>query len=99
MLVRSVRPHGHFRWNNQDGFLCDVLWRERVGVFAEDDRRFTIQSAPVPIAVVDSQNLRITLLLDPAMDSLPLPRSHGRGSKERRAQLADALPRFARPPD
>ncbi len=59
MLVRSVRPHGHFRWNKYDVFLSEVLWGERVGLLAEDDRWFTIYFAHVPIARFDSQQLRV----------------------------------------
>lgn len=59
MLVRSVRPHGHFRWKKQDVFLSEVLWGESVGLLAEDDRWFTIYFAQLPIARFDSQQLRV----------------------------------------
>jgi transposase InsO family protein len=67
MLVRSVRPHGHFRWNKSDVFLSEVLWGERVGLLAEDDRWFTIYFAQLPLARFDSRKLRVT----------PLPATEG----------------------
>ena len=62
MLVRSVRPHGHFRWKKYDVFLSEVLWGERVGLLPEDDRWFTIYFAQLPIARFDSQKLQVTPL-------------------------------------
>src|SRR6266567_1016688 len=59
MLVRSVRPHGHFRWKKDDVFLSEVLWGERVGLLPEDDRWFTIYFAQLPLARFDSQKLRV----------------------------------------
>ena len=57
MLVRSVRSRGHFRWKKDDVFLSEVLWGERVGLLAEDERWFTIYFAQFPIARFDSQQL------------------------------------------
>ncbi len=58
MLVRSVRRRGHFRWKKKhDVFLSEVLWGERVGLLAEDDRWFTIFFAQLPVARFDSQQL------------------------------------------
>jgi len=65
MLVRSVRPHGHFRWNQHDVFLSEVLWGERVGLLPEDDRWFTIYFAQLPMARFDSQKLQV----------MPLPKA------------------------
>ena len=65
MLVRSVRPHGHFRWNQHDVFLSEVLWGERVGLLPEDDRWFTIYFAQLPLARFDSQKLQV----------MPLPKA------------------------
>ena len=62
MLVRSVRPHGHFRWKKDDVFLSEVLWGERVGLMPEDDRWFTIYFAQLPLARFDSHKLRVTPL-------------------------------------
>jgi transposase InsO family protein len=63
MVVRSVRPHGHFRWKNKhDVHLSEVLWGERVGLLPEDDRWFTIYFAQVPIARFDSRMLRVVPL-------------------------------------
>ncbi len=63
MLVRSVRPHGHFRWKKYDVFLSEVLWGERVGLLPEDDRWFTIYFAQLPLARFDSRKLQVTPLL------------------------------------
>jgi putative transposase len=57
MLVRSVRPHGNFRWKKYDVFLSEVLWGENIGLLAEDDRWFTIYFAEVPLARFDSEEL------------------------------------------
>src|SRR5260370_6177553 len=62
MLVRSVRPHGHFRWKKCDVFLSEVLWGERVGLLPEDDRWFTIYFAQLPLARFDSHKLHGTSL-------------------------------------
>src|SRR5712671_5196885 len=63
MVVRSVRHQGIFRWKKQDVFLSEVLWGERVGLLQEDDRWFTVYFAQHPIAVFDSQQLRVAPLL------------------------------------
>ncbi|MGB8494397.1 MAG: helix-turn-helix domain-containing protein [Candidatus Acidiferrum sp.] len=63
MLVRSVRPHGHFRWKQHDVFLSEVLWGENVGLLPDDDRWFTIYFAHLPLARFDSQRLRVTPLM------------------------------------
>jgi putative transposase len=57
MLVRSVRPHGNFRWNHRDVFLSEVFWGERIGLLPEDDRWFTIYFAEIPVARFDSKKL------------------------------------------
>ncbi len=67
MLVRSVRPKGHFRWKKHDVFLSEVLWGEQVGLLPEDDRCFTIYFAHLPLARFDSQKRRV----------LPLPQTEG----------------------
>jgi len=67
MLVRSVRPKGHFRWKKHDVFLSEVLWGESVGLWAEDDRWFTIYFAQRPLARFDSRKLQVT----------PLPKREG----------------------
>lgn len=63
MLVRSVRPHGHFRWKKHDVFLSEVLWGEQVGLLPEDDRWFTIYFAQLPLARFDSRKLQVMPLL------------------------------------
>jgi putative transposase len=62
MLVRSVRPHGQFRWKKQGVFLSEVFWGERVGLLPEDDRYFTIYFAQCPLARFDSLKLLVTPL-------------------------------------
>jgi transposase InsO family protein len=57
MQVRSVKHQGQFRWKKQDVFLSEVLWGERVGLLAIDDRWFTIYFAQVPLALFDSKLL------------------------------------------
>lgn len=66
MLVRSVRPHGHFRWKKHDVFLSEVLWGEQVGLLPQDDHCFTIYFAQLPLARFDSQKLRVMPLLNRA---------------------------------
>lgn len=62
MLVRSVRPHGNFRWKHHDIFLSEVLWGENVGLLPEDDRWFTTYFAQLPLARFDSRKLQVTPL-------------------------------------
>ena len=49
MLVRSVRPGGHFRWQKHEVFLSEVLWDERVGLLPVDHRWFTTYFAQFPL--------------------------------------------------
>lgn len=64
MAVRKVQQHGHFRWNKQEVFVSEVLWGERIGLLAEDDRWFTIYFARFPIARLDSRHSRLAPLLE-----------------------------------
>jgi hypothetical protein len=86
MLMRSVRPHGHFRWKQHDVFLSEVLWGENVGLLPEDDRWLTIYFAHLPLARFDSQKLRVTPLPKTASDTTvgegdasPSPTAHTHG--------------------
>lgn len=81
MLVRSVRPHGHFRWKHHDVFLSEVLWGENVGLLQEDDRWFTIYFAQYPIARFDKQKLRAT----------PLPKTGTRTTTEEGATAPSSV--------
>jgi len=74
MLVRSVRPHGHFRWKQHDVFLSEVLWGENLGLLPEDDRWFTIYFAQLPLARFDSQKLCVTPLLKTRSQTTTLTR-------------------------
>jgi transposase InsO family protein len=82
MLMRSVRRKGHFRWKKDDVFLSEVLWGERIGLLQEDDRWFTVYFAQHPIALFDSQQLRVAPLLTNAKleggegDASPSPPSN-----------------------
>ena len=62
MRTRSIRRRGHFRWEQHEVFLSEVLWGERVGFLQLDQRWFTIYFAQYPIARFDSQELRVTPL-------------------------------------
>jgi hypothetical protein len=42
MLVRRVRGRGHFRWKQDEVFLSEVLWGERVELLRENERWFTV---------------------------------------------------------
>src|SRR6476660_21819 len=81
MLVRSVRRKGLVRWKKDDVFLSEVLWGERVGLLPEDDRWYTVYFAQHPIALFDSQQLRVAPLLTNAKleegegDASPSPSS------------------------
>ena len=69
MLVRSVRAHGHFRWQKRhDVFLSEVLWGERVGLLPIDERWYTVYFADVPLARFDSWRRRV-LPLPPKKDA------------------------------
>jgi transposase InsO family protein len=60
MLVRSVRPHGCFRWKKRhEVFLSQVLRGERIGLLPMDDRWYEIYFCQVPIGRFDSQRLKI----------------------------------------
>src|SRR5258708_36440302 len=96
MLVRSVRRQGHFRWKQDEVFLSEGLWGERVGLLQENDRWFTGYFAQHPIAVFDSQQLRLA----PLLTNSKLGESEGAASPspspgplaERNQKLTDAHP-------
>lgn len=60
MVVRRVKHRGHFRWNQQDVFLTEVLWGEPVGLLPIDGRHFTIYFGPYALARFDSHELRVS---------------------------------------
>jgi transposase len=55
MLVRTVKTHGHFRWNKHDVFLTEVLWGEPIGLLPVDDGIYTVYFAHLPLARFDSR--------------------------------------------
>jgi len=59
MLVRRVHAKGYFRWKHHDVFLTEVLWGESIGLLPEDERRFTIYFAHLPLARFDSEKLQV----------------------------------------
>jgi transposase InsO family protein len=91
MLVRSVRPHGHFRWKKHDVFLSEVLWGERVGLLPEDDRWYKIYFAQLPLARFDSWRCELKPLPKTGVNShvgagegeeSPSPAPHPLGARE-----------------
>jgi putative transposase len=62
MLVRTIRSHGHFRWNKHDVFLSEVLWGEPVGLLPVDEDLYTVYFAHVPLACFDSRRLKVVPL-------------------------------------
>ncbi len=62
MSVRRVQMHGEFNWRNQDVFLSEVLYGERIGLLPIDDRYYRVYFATVPIARLDTHTLRIERL-------------------------------------
>lgn len=63
MQVRRVHEHGQFWWKAERVFVSEVLWGERIGLLALDDRYYRVDFAGFALALFDSHELRI----------LPLP--------------------------
>jgi transposase InsO family protein len=59
MKVLTVKTHGHFRWQQHDVFLSEVLWGERIGFLPVDDRWYTIHFAQIPLARFDSRQWKV----------------------------------------
>ena len=53
MQVRSIAPHGHFRWQGKQIFLSETLAGEHVGFKQIDEHHSTIYFARFPIAILD----------------------------------------------
>jgi transposase InsO family protein len=64
MKVRRVHEHGQFWWNAERVFVSEVLWGERIGLLAVDDRYYRVYFASFPVACFDSYELRIEPLPD-----------------------------------
>jgi hypothetical protein len=62
MEVRTVKSHGHFRWEKQDVFLSEVLWGEPVGLLPELDGTYTVHFAHVPLARFDPARCKLAPL-------------------------------------
>ena len=59
MQVRSVFPHGDFRWEGDRVFLSETLAGERIGLQFLDEDHWTIYFARFPIAILDSRKRRV----------------------------------------
>ena len=59
MQVRTVKSHGHFRWNKHDVFLSEVLWGEPVGLLPVDDGVYAVHFAHMPLGLFDERRLRV----------------------------------------
>jgi hypothetical protein len=59
MLVRTVKSHGHFRWNKHDVFLSEVLWGEPIGLLPVDEKTFRVYYADVLLGTFFSSLLRV----------------------------------------
>jgi transposase InsO family protein len=67
MLVRTIKSHGHFRWNKHDVFLSEVLWGEPIGLLPVDDQTYTVYFAHLPLARFDARTCKLS----------PLPANNG----------------------
>ena len=65
MEVRSIKTHGHFRWNKKDIFLTEVLWGEPIGLLPLGDGLFNIYFADRPIVGFDSKRDKLVPLTNP----------------------------------
>ncbi len=62
MLVRTIKSHGHFRWNKHDVFLSEVLWGEPIGLLPVDDGTYTVYFAHLPLARFDVRTCTLSPL-------------------------------------
>jgi transposase InsO family protein len=65
MEVRRVKSHGHFRWKKTDVFLSEVLWGEPIGLLPDEQDRFTLYFAHLPLARFHPGSSKLTPLPDP----------------------------------
>ena len=89
MEVRRVKHHGHFRWQQTDVFLTEVLWGEPVGLLPIDERYFTIYFGPYAIARFDSHTLSVSRIKSKTKNAY----------REERNQDAPARPSGSARPD
>ncbi len=84
MIVRTIRSHGHFRWNQQDVFLSEVLWGEPVGLLPVEDETYTVHFAHLPLARFDGRTCKLS----------PLPKSSPAKNKNLsdKEKLSDMCP-------
>jgi len=63
MRVFTVRDKGHFRWKkNQEVFVSQVLWGEKIGLLPVDEHLYTVYFGQVPLARFDSRRACLTPL-------------------------------------
>jgi transposase InsO family protein len=62
MLVRRVDVRGAFSWKQENVFLSETLWNERVGLLPIDDRYYRVYLAWLPVARFDSHKRGIERL-------------------------------------
>jgi transposase InsO family protein len=63
MRVFTVQAKGHFRWKkNQEVFVSEVLWGEKIGLWPVDEHLYTVYFAQVPLARFDSRRSCLTPL-------------------------------------
>src|SRR5216683_3827370 len=63
MRVFTVQSKGHFRWKkNQEVFVSEVLWGEKIGLLPVDEHVYTVYFAQVPLARFDSRRACLTPL-------------------------------------
>ncbi len=63
MRVFTVQAKGHFRWKkNQEVFVSEVLWGEKIGLLPVDEHLYTVYFAQVPLARFDSRRSCLTPL-------------------------------------
>jgi transposase InsO family protein len=65
MEVRTIKSHGHFRWNKHDVFLTEVLWGEPIGLLPLGHGLFNIYFAHLPLVGFDSKRDKLVPLTNP----------------------------------
>ena len=72
MRVRTVKSHGHFRWNKHDVFLSEVLWGEPIGLLPVNDETYTVYFAHLPLARFNARTCKLAPLPDKGPAKQPL---------------------------
>ena len=61
--VRRVKPNGVFNWRNRRVFIGEAFGRELIGLWALDDRHWSVRFGPLALGIFDAHAYR---LLSPA---------------------------------